>query len=125
MQRDKQHALTTPSTTRVAIPIEIVHLHLPQPASTTALTTPSSFRVAFPTTISSLHAVHPANTIHAATISTTAIDHSFSNQQTMRDTQLPYTVSVVFPIQFARLDPPISVHVEFPITTMFNFRHCH
>ena len=57
MQRDKQHASTTPSTVRVAFPIEIVYLHLPQPASTTALTT----------------AYRPPNTIHAATISTTAI----------------------------------------------------
>ena len=52
MQRDKQHASTTPSTVR-CIFIEIVYLHLPQ----------------------------PTNTIHAATISTTAIDHSFFNKQ--------------------------------------------
>ena len=99
MQRDKQHASTTPSTVRVAFPIEIVYLHLPQ----------------------------PANTIHAATISTTAIDHSFFNQQTMRDTQLQYTVSVVFPIQFARLDHlsvcmlhfplPLGSHFPPPLTT--------
>ena len=55
MQRDKQHASTTPSTVRVAIPIEIVYLHLPQPASTTALTTPSSFRVAFHQLSSIIH----------------------------------------------------------------------
>lgn len=87
MQRDTQQALTTPSTVRVEFPIEIVYLHLPQ----------------------------PANTIRVATISTTAIDRSFSNQQTMRDTQLPYTVSVVFPIQFARLDHLSVCMLNFPL----------
>lgn len=94
MQRDKQHASTTPSTVRVAFPIEIVYLHLPQ----------------------------PTNTIHAATISTTAIDHSFFNQQTMRDTQLQYTVSVVFPIQFARLDhlSVCMLHFPLPLCSIFD-----
>ena len=55
VQRDTQHASTTPSSFRVEFPIDIVYLHLPQPASTTALTTPSSFRVAFHQLSSIIH----------------------------------------------------------------------
>ena len=101
MQRDTQQALTTPSTVRVEFPIEIVYLHLPQ----------------------------PANTIRVATISTTAIDRSFSNQQTMRDTQLPYTVSVVFPIQFPTaielLQLPLVDNDTPACTTHQNIFHHH
>ena len=41
MQRDTQ-ALTTPSTVRVEFPIEIVYLHLPQPANTIRVATIST-----------------------------------------------------------------------------------